>query len=96
MSVNIETVGLDIDGTKIILTKDPAKELYTKLKELFEDKKITLSYIPYPIPSYPVYPNPIIFPSYPSQPWISQPWITTSGTIPITTTAWSTATTLTL
>ena len=53
MSVEIETIGLDIDGTKIILDKDAAKELYFKLKELFDSKNPT--YIPYPM--YPVYPD---------------------------------------
>jgi hypothetical protein len=52
MSVEIETIGLDLDGTKIILDKDAAKELYFKLKELFDSKNST--YIPYPM--YPVYP----------------------------------------
>ena len=52
MGVEIETIGLDIDGTKIILDKNAAKELYFKLKELFDSKNPT--YIPYPM--YPVYP----------------------------------------
>ena len=75
MGVLIETVGLDIDGTKIVLDKQAAKELYLALKELFEDKKV-MPYVEYiPIPVYPYYP--------PIQPWIT---VTTTGnnTIPYT------------
>ena len=73
MSVEIETIGLDIDGTKIILDKNAAKELYFKLKELFDSKNPT--YIPYPM--YPVYPY--IAPMYPD-PYIAP--ITTATAAP--------------
>jgi hypothetical protein len=67
MSVEIETIGLDIDGTKIILDKDAAKELYFKLKELFDSKNPT--YIPYPIYPQPAYPYIPLYPTYFRSPW---------------------------
>ena len=80
MSVEIETIGIDIDGTKIILDKGAAKELYFKLKELFGDK--TPTYIPYPV-TYPapVYPT---YPTYPTYPWvfINSGTAQTNGTYP--------------
>jgi len=62
--VEIETIGIDIDGTKIILDKEAAKELYFKLKELFGDKeKQPITWYTYPdtYPVYPTYPNPWIY-----------------------------------
>jgi hypothetical protein len=72
MSVEIETIGLDIDGTKIILDKGAAKELYFKLKELFGGNEYP-TYIPYPVHMYP--PNPIY------------PWVAISSGTTCTTTA---------
>lgn len=59
-------LGIEIEGNKLLLTEDAAKQLYYKLKEIFEDKH-SITYIPYP---YPVYntPQPI---------WWYQPTITT-------------------
>ena len=62
MSVEIETIGIDVDGTKIILDKEAARELYFKLKELFGDK--TPTSVPYPV----TYPVPV-YPTYPTYPW---------------------------
>jgi hypothetical protein len=70
MGVEIETIGLDIDGTKIILDKNAAKELYFKLKELFDSKNPT--YIP-----YPMYPDPM----YPVYPYIAPYWTNTTAAL---------------
>lgn len=54
-------LGIEIEGNKLLLSEEAAKELYRKLKEIFEDKH-SIQFIPYPYPVYPTYPvwiNPI-------------------------------------
>jgi hypothetical protein len=50
-------LGIEIEGNKLLLTEDAAKQLYLKLKEVFEDKK-EIHYVPYPYPVY-VIPQPV-------------------------------------
>ena len=86
MSVEIDTIGIDIDGNKIILDKEAARELYFKLKELFGDK--TPTYVPYPVTyPIPVYPT---YPTYPTYPWVVVS--STTGTLTNTTTSVPTCT----
>ena len=68
------------NGVEVILNVEEAKELFFKLKEIFEEKT---EFIPYP--TYPVYPT------YPTYPWIrSREWweapvwyTTTAGNVTI-------------
>lgn len=56
-------IGIEVDGVKLALTEDAAKELFFKLKELF-DKPTTYVY-PY------TYPNTWTYPLIEKQGWIS-------------------------
>lgn len=60
-------IGIQIRDTKILLSEEDAKALYTKLHEMFGKKvKTEKEYIPY---------NPWIVPTYPTYPPISPIWI---------------------
>jgi hypothetical protein len=78
MNINVEIkIKLD-NGTEIILKDNDAKELYFKLKELYEQKE---TYIPYPVyPTYPVISQPWKW----HEPWYTYPVITCGGDHTIT------------
>lgn len=75
-------IGLELEsGEKMLLDEETAKELYQKLKKVFEEKNPQYVFVPSP---YPVYVNPqpvfINIPAY--QPWPSWYTVNTSGAIP--------------
>jgi hypothetical protein len=58
-------IGIEIEGTKLILTEEAARELYQKLDKMFGSKVISYPWI---YPTYPVHPAP----------W-NPVWITSTG-----------------
>jgi len=70
MKLNVE-IRIEVEkGKEIVLKNDAAKELFLKLKEIYEKEKEIVS-IPYLI-------YPTIFPTYPRP--FSDPWWTTCNT----------------
>lgn len=71
-------IGLELEsGEKILLDEETAKELYLKLKKVFEEKSPQYVF-------YPVYinPQPVIY-IQPYQPWPTwnTTWVNTAGAV---------------
>ena len=61
MSEKIKLVlGIEIEGERLLLSEEAARQLYEKLKDIFENK-VTITYVPWTYPVYvpqPIYVNP--------------------------------------
>jgi hypothetical protein len=74
-------IGLELEnGEKMLLDEETAKELYQKLKKVFEEKNPQYVFVPSPYPVY-VNPQPVFITIQPSQPWPTwyTSWINTAG-----------------
>ncbi len=73
-------IGLELEsGEKILLDEETAKELYQKLKKVFEEKNPQYVFMPYPV--Y-VNPQPVIY-TQPYSPWPTwyTTWVNTAGAV---------------
>lgn len=71
-------IGLELEnGEKMLLSEETAKELYEKLKKVFEEKNPSYVFMPYPV--Y-VNPQPVIY-IQPYNPWPTwyTTWLNTCG-----------------